>query len=206
MEKQSSPEPITKKKLLAVEGIDELNFFEELFKHIGMADTVDLRDVGGKDQFKNKMPALKKITGFNKLEAIAIIRDADESLKSAFESIKGVLEKMDLKAPARPGKFSGGIPKVGIFIMPDNANNGMLENLCLDTVKDHEAMKCVNPFIDCSKELKEQPKNIAKAKAQSFLALMPEIANSVGRGAKKDYWDFDSVELKALIRFLTQLK
>ena len=198
--------PLTKTKLLAVEGTDEIIFFEELFKHIGILDKVELREVGGKDQFKIKMPALQKTTGFNDLESIAIIRDADESFKGAFESIKKILEKMNLQVPARPGIFAEGIPKVGFFIMPDNTGNGMLENLCLDTVKDDKAIECVDQFIDCAKKLKKQPKNAAKTKAQAYLSLMPEIANSVGRGAQKGYWNFDSSELKPLIHFINQLK
>jgi hypothetical protein len=197
--------PLKKTKLLAVEGTDEVIFFEELFKHIGMLDKVELREVGGKDQFKIKMPTLQKTTGFNNLDAIGIIRDADENFESAFESIKGVFEKMGIQVPARPGQFSDGVPKVGIFIMPDNANKGMLENLCLNTVKDDQAMECVDQFINCAKELKKQPKNAAKTKAQAYLALMPEIANSVGRGAQKGYWNFNSRELIPLINFINQL-
>lgn len=198
--------PLKKTKLLAVEGTDEVIFFEELFKHIGMLDIVELREVGGKDQFKIKMPTLLKTTGFNNLDAIGIIRDADENFGSAFESIKNVLKKMGIRVPDRPGQFSDAIPKVGIFIMPDNANKGMLENLCLNTVKDDKAIECVDQFIDCAKKLKKQPKNVAKTKTQAYLALMPEIANSVGRGAQKGYWNFNSVKLKPLINFLTQLK
>ena len=197
---------LTRTKLLAVEGTDEIIFFEELFKHIGMLDKVELREVGGKDQFKIKMPALQKTTGFNNLESIAIIRDADENFKGAFESIKKILEKMNLRVPTRPGTFADGIPKVGIFIMPDNSSKGMLENLCLDTVKDDKVMECVDQLIDCAKKLKKQPKNAAKTKAQAYLSLMPEIANSVGRGAQKGYWNFDSSELIPLIHFINQLK
>jgi hypothetical protein len=46
---------------------------------------------------------------------------------------------------------------------------------------------------------------LTKTKAQAYLALMPEIANSVGRGAQKGYWNFDSSELTPLIHFINQL-
>lgn len=199
-------ESITKAKLLAVEGHDEVIFFNELFKYIGIEDSVELWEVGGKDQFKNKMPVLQKTTGFNKLETIGIIRDADESFENAFKSIKGVLEKMKFQAPERAGEFTAGIPKIGIFVMPDNVNEGSLENLCLDTVKDDDAMECVDQVINCAKKLKKPPKNIPKAKTQAFLALMPEIAKNLGNGAQKGYWNFDSQRLKPLIDFLNQLK
>jgi hypothetical protein len=98
--------PITKKKLLAVEGRDEVVFFKELLDHMGMLDIVDFCEVKGKDNFKKEMPLLTRTTGFNDLEAVAIIRDADDSHKSAFESVKGVLKENSLQAPERPGEFS----------------------------------------------------------------------------------------------------
>jgi hypothetical protein len=207
MEKQSSPVPITKKKLLGVEGKDEIDFFEELFKHMGMENKVDLREVKGKYNFKKEIPLLKKATGFSGLEAIAIIRDADDSCRSAFESIKGVLKKNNLLPPRKPGEFSQGNPKVGVFIMPDNKNSGKLENLCLETVKGEEGMKCVDSFIGCANRLENPPKekDISKAKVQAFLAIMPEVPHRLGIGAKKGYWDFDSAPLEPLKNFLSEL-
>jgi len=48
---------IQQKKILAVEGDDEINFFEALFRYLGITN-VEIYQVGGKDQFKNKLPAL----------------------------------------------------------------------------------------------------------------------------------------------------
>ena len=48
------PLPIKSKKILAVEGLDEENFFGALLRHINIADC-DILQVGGKDQFKNKL-------------------------------------------------------------------------------------------------------------------------------------------------------
>ncbi len=208
MGKQPSPEPITKKKLLAVEGNDEKKFFKELFKHMGMDAIVQVFDVAGKDNFKKEMPLLKKATGFNDLEAIGIIRDADDSFENAFKSVNGVLKENGLQTPKKPGEFSQGNPKVGIFIMPDNSNPGMLEDLCLETVKEAEEMKCVKQFLACAKQLENPPKekDIPKAQVQSFLAIKSEVPNSVGRGAQKGHWDFDSVKLDPLKVFLSQLK
>ena len=89
--------------------------------------------------------------------------------------------------------------------MPGSSENGMLEDLCLKTVKDNPAMKCVNSFIDCAKGLGEPPKNIAKAKAQAYLAAMPKILSSVGIAAQKGYWDLDSIELHDLKTILLAL-
>ena len=207
MAKQPSPLQITKKKLLVVEGNDEKNFFEELFRHMAKENITDILDVGGKDNFKNSMPALTKISTFNDVEAIAVIRDANGSCQSAFDSVKRILKENELLPPKKPGEFSRGNPKVGIFIMPDNKNCGMLENLCLETVADEAGMECVNRFIDCANQLENPPKNkdIPKAKIQAFLAIMPEVPHRLGIGAKKGYWDFDSAPLEPLKKFLWEL-
>jgi hypothetical protein len=200
------PEPFTKKRLLVVEGDDEVNFFKKLLEFIGISDNVDRRKSDGKYNFKTVMQAFTITRGFKKIEKIAVIRDADKNANDAFRSVTGTLKKIGLKPPDRLGKFSKGIPAVGVFIMPDNYSEGMLEDLCLETVKDHEAMKCVEEFIACTKKLEEVPKNISKAKVQAFLAAKPTIVSSVGLGAQKGYWNFKSEKLQSLITFLNQLK
>lgn len=208
-EKQQCPIPVTKRKLLMVEGKDEVNFFEEFFKHLEINDVVDIREVRGKDNFRNQIPALiSKVSGSAKLEKVAIIRDADESSMSAFESIKGILKANNFKGPEKPGEFSGDNPRIGVFIMPDNKNNGMLENLCLESIKGDSGLECVDKFIDCANQFENRlkEKDIAKAKVQAFLSIVPEVPNSIGVGAKKGVWNFDSPQLQPLIDFLSQLK
>jgi hypothetical protein len=198
--------PFTKKRLLVVEGKDDINFSEKLLEYIGILDSVDIRSSEGKDNLKNLMPAFKFTTGFKNIEKIAVLWDADKNARDAFKQVTDVLKKIGLPSPKKPGEFSSGSPSVGIFIMPDNSSNGMLEDLCLESVKDHEAMKCVDNFIACTQELKEQPDNISKAKVQVFLASRSKIANSIGRAAQKGYWNFNSEKLQPLINFLKQLK
>jgi len=136
---------------------------------------------------------------------VAIIRDKDED--EAFESISNIVATAGLKPPTKHSTFSDGNPKIGIFIMPGTTIKGtMLEDLCLKTVENHPAMKCVNEFVSCASALEIKPKNIQKAKVQTFLAAQPEIANSVGVGAQKSYWDFESPALEELKQFLSRLK
>lgn len=206
MEYEYGPTPFTKTRILIVEGKDEVDFFTKLLDKNGLLNQVDIRDAKGKDNFKNIIPALIKTTGFNKVEAMAIIRDADKNVEDAFKSIRDILKRENLIYPYKPGLYSTTKKlKIGIFILPDNKNKGMLEDLLLITVKNHEAMNCVDEFIKCTNKLKNSPKNISKSKIQSFLAAMPENANSIGIGAQKDYWDLNSKALKPLISFLKNL-
>jgi hypothetical protein len=208
--RDSDPIHITSKKVLAVEGQDEKNFFDKLLKDLGLSD-FQIEDVGGKDNFPHKFPNLLKTSGFFDADGsplvthLVIIRDKEDD--NAFESISNIVAKAGLKPPNKHSMFSDNKPKVGIFIMPGATVQGtMLEDLCLKTVQNHPAMKCVNEFISCASALDTKPKNLSKAKAQAFLAAQPEMANSVGVGAQKSYWDFDSSALDELKQFLSHLK
>ena len=198
-------EPIRQKKVLLVEGRDEKNFFDALLRYVGITG-VEIRELGGKRQFKGKLPALVKTSGFSNIELFAVIRDADENASATFESVKDILRRQHLKPPENMNQFSEGSPSVGVFIMPGDSDTGMLEDLCLRTVKDHPAMVCVDSFVECILQLEDLPHNMAKAKAQAFLAAMPEIANSVGIGAQKGCWKFDSEDLASLRSFIDRLR
>jgi len=210
-----APSSIKSKKVLVVEGKDEENFFNALLRHINITD-FDIRDVGGKDQFSKKLPALLKTSGFflpdgsSRVTHLAIIRDKEED--KAFESIANIIRKESLEPPDKHAGFSNDTPKVGIFIMPGETVVGtMLEDLCLKTVENHKAMTCVNEYASCISALEPTPKNMPKAKvqvfkAQVFLAAQPEIVDSVGLGAQKKYWDFESSTLDELKKFLIKLK
>ena len=206
---------INSKKVIAVEGKDEINFFKALLRHINITD-FDIREIGGKDQFPKKLPALLNARGFYLADRssfvthLAIIRDRDED--EAFKSIATIVTNARLKPPTKHSEFSNGSPKVGIFIMPGETIDGtMLEDLCLKTVENHKAMTCVNEYASCISALEPTPKNIPKSKvqvfkAQVFLAAQPEIVDSVGLGAQKKYWDFESHALDELKEFLIKLK
>jgi hypothetical protein len=196
------PMVIKSSKIMAVEGKDEEKFFKCLLKFMEIEE-FEIFDVGGVSQFKDKLPALVRATGFSEIVTkLVIVRDADKSAENAFKSVKNILLKENINPPDKPNQFSQGIPQVGVFIMPGDSEEGMLEDLCMRTVKNSPTTRCVEGFIDCARKLEKAPRNIAKSKAQAFLAAMPEIVNSVGLGAEKDYWDFNSDELNDLKLFL----
>jgi hypothetical protein len=209
------PGRITSRNILAVEGDDEKNFFDKLLRHMGIVD-FDIRCVGGKTRFKDKLPALVRASGFfradgsSSVEYLAIIRDKDQD--DAFASIARIVQNAGLTPAAKHGRFSTAQPKVGIFILPGETIAGtMLEDLCLKTVENEQAMECVEKFASCIAGLSDPPKNMSKAKVQAFkshvfLATQPEIVDSVGLGAQKGYWDFDSPCLDELKQFLLHLK
>lgn len=200
---------ITKAKLLLVEGKDETIFFQAFLKKSDLLEEIQIIEVGGTGNFKTELQALINRTGFSdNVESIAIIRDADTNFDSAFQSICSVLSNNNLCHPLTANTFiDEGDIKIGVFIMPGNSEDGtMLEDLCLKTQSENPIMNCIDQFFQCIEpKVTEFPRNIAKAKAQVFLAAMPKIVSSVGIGAQKNYWNLEHPCLYGLDAFLKEL-
>ncbi len=190
---------IEKTKLLLVEGKDEICFFDALLEHINIRD-IQLIEVQGKNNFKNEFPILLKSPKFDDVKSYGIIRDADKNANNTFQSVVTLLSKHNHPIPEKRGEFkSNKIVKTGVFIMPDNQNKGMLEDLCLKIVSSHPNIKCVNQYLDCLKNNKslqiknsKYSKNLSKAKVYTFLSGMEKYIPSIGLAAKKGYFNLDS--------------
>lgn len=193
---------IEKTKLLAVEGKDECNFFIRLLELLAITD-VQVLDVGGKDKFLEKFVALTKVAGFNQLESIGIVRDAeDQSANIAFGQVKTVLVKVDLPEPTILGQYTVDQPNVGVFIMPNNNSSGMLEDLCLSSISGTPLMTCIDIFFGCIPDI---PTNISKAKMLCFMSSKSPIMNSLGLCALNGHLDLTHTNFDSIKAFVTNL-
>ena len=214
--------PITIKKptLLLVEGKDEVNFFQALLDDCQIPE-VQIIEVGGKDKFKLEFPALLNLDGFSNVKSYAIIRDADNDANATLTSIQSLLSKHHQPVPNDCGEWvnNDGI-RVGIYIVPGNQSEGMLENLCLDTVINHPVLHCVDHYLSCLEEKLESnvegadkepgkyylPRNRAKARMHAFLAGQNKWVPSLGLAAKKGCFNLNAEVLSDLRGFLEILK
>jgi len=200
-------------KLLLVEGVDEVYFFDALVNNYKVSD-IEIRDYGGKNKFKDNFPALVASEGFKKIKSLGIVRDGDDlnnNIEPALQSIKNVLKKIkddetlkkrfaDVTIPERDKEFSYGNPKIGIFIM-----NPMLEGLCLESVKGTKNIGCVNYFFKCLSKNEILPNNIYKGKVLAFLATKKKTVNHIGQAAQRGYWDFKSQCMYDIETFIKEL-
>lgn len=203
-------------KLLLVEGSDEVHFLNEFVKELAIKD-LEIRDYRGKNNFKNFFPIVVSQENFKRVKSLGIIRDTDcnncnnGNIKNAFISIRDVLKKIkndeEIKnrfknafLPDNNKEFSCGSPKIGIFIV-----NPMLENVCLQMVKDTKNMNCVESYFKCLHKNEIFQKNEYKAKILAFLASMPETTNCIGHAAEKNYWDFKSKCMDDIRKFVESL-
>jgi hypothetical protein len=160
-------EKIEQENVLAVEGNDEKKFFDALLRIMNIPN-VQIIDVSGKDNSKNKFSVYIQYEGaLTKIKNIGFVRDAEQhEAQSAFNSICSVLRKYALPCPTELRKLiKDNGKKVTIFIMPNNNNCGMLEDLCIAAIKDTDIFTCVEWFVKCYETKIEKNKyNLSKAK------------------------------------------
>lgn len=208
--KEYKPSKITQEKLLIVEGADEVNFCKALLKRLGFDidkdKGIDIRAVDGKDNFKERFETIKDDPGFDDVKVIAFIRDAeDKKANSALGSIKNILKEHKIDCPKKGGTFTeNATPCVGVFIMPDNDDKGMLEDLCWKSISD-EQKDCILKYFACSESITSKASNKpSKARILAYIAALPDYAETTGVTALKSQWNFDHPCFAPIISFLRE--
>lgn len=198
---------INQPKLLIGEGKEEEIFFSELIKSIGVKNIL-VTSYGGKDNLVNFLETLPLIPGFNNLESLGITRDADNSSNSAFQSICSALNRNNFKHPKNLNDvcvFNNTL-KISVFLLPNNKDNGMLEDLCLQSVANDLAIPCVESYFECVKnQAKRLPNNMAKAKIHAWLASKEKPDKRLGEAISFGYFDFNNSAFNQLKNFILSL-
>lgn len=199
------------KKFVFCEGKDDQSVLEALCDKRGI-DGLQIEPFRGKDQLGEFLRKAKLRPEFSqgRVQSVAVIRDADASLDSAFQSVSDSLARHDFDPPREPGQVtspSNGI-RVGIFIIGPNNNTGMLEDLCLSAVTDKPGFPCIKNFFACVNEARPENERrgfSSKATVRAWMATQPHIDSYVGVAAQQGYWPFDHPAFEPLADFLRSL-
>lgn len=198
---------VTSDRLALVEGKDEVNLLKAMLSRWSI-DALQVLDVGGIYSFKGGLEATlaDARTSNVQLSAIGILRDADDDPALAFESISDTLYTLNLPVPQSPGSFVPGSPSVGVFILPNGASPGAIEELCWRSVSDTAAGRCSIKYVECLRTLDAlMSPNEGKTLVHAYLAAQENPVVSVGVGAQKGYWPLDHSAFAEIKQFLENL-
>ncbi len=194
---------------LLVEGRTAEIFFRELAEFLNLQTQIQVRDFGDIDNLTAYLETFTQLEKFiEKVSSLGIIRDAeDKPAYSAFSSVCDSLKVVKIEPPQNVGRVQQNTIKVGVFILPDCQNEGMLETLCLQSVNDQVAtMACVEGYFEClEKNGVNLPPNMAKARIWAFLATQKISDPQVGRAAQANVFPWNSDAFKPLREFIAAL-
>jgi len=96
------------------------------------------------------------------------------------------------------------IPMTAVMILPRPDQNGMLEDICLNSLSDKPEMECVSHYLDCIYEkTTRQPSNLPKTKLYSFISASNHPELRLGEAAERGLFDFNHPSFTQLKTFLT---
>ena len=197
--------PESKPKLLLVEGRDEELVLGAFLRHLGIS-AVQVQGYGGKNRLQYFLTTVTNEPDFDQVPSIGIVRDADDNARSAFQSVQSSLRNVGLPTPQNFLEPAAGLPRVAVFIMPDNANPGALEDLCLAAWSEDPAMPCVADFMQCLQDVAiAPPVDAAKARMHAFLASRADPDLRLGEAAQREYLPWSNPAFQSLSDFLKAL-
>ena len=207
------------RKLLLVEGNDDRRLFGAMSKHLVIND-IEISRYNGKANLRNDLAERVRNPDFQTVTSLGVVRDADESAQSAFDSVIGSLRRAGLPTPDAPVVpiESDGL-QVSVLILPPDDSQGELENVCLNSIEGMPDLLCVESYLDCLSQ-SERPvleNNRAKVRLHSYLAAGPihtaddgnlsrrRPALRLGEAAEAGVWDWNSPAFGQLAYFLRNL-
>jgi hypothetical protein len=200
------PKSVDKPKQLVVEGKDAVYFFQALLHVVGVSN-IQIQNFGSVGELGDFLKLLVVTPSFAEIvDSVGIVRDAETAAPSAAQSIRAALAAADLDVPAHPVTPTGSGPKVSYFILPNNADPGMLETLCLQSVANDPVMPCIENFFTCVGGVGASvPANMTKAKVQAFLATRRNLKRLLGQAAHAGQWNLSSSVFNNLKQYLQTL-
>ncbi|MDS4069290.1 MAG: DUF3226 domain-containing protein [Candidatus Competibacter sp.] len=200
------------KRVLLVEGNDDCHVILALCQFFQIPETFGLYQNGGYTELLKRLNAL--ILQADGPEIIGIVIDADSrDVMSRWRQIK---EKPELKAypfpdaPTPDGTIvSGqkGKPRLGVWLMPDNKNPGMLEDFLVDFAPQdgiEAARSCIaNAQTKQLTSFKEA--HLSKAVIHTYLAWQDEPGKPLGQAVTAQVLQPHTQTAKAFIDWLKRL-
>ena len=193
-----------KNSLLFVEGMDDVRFFNAFLTYL-RKDSVQVSAVGGKDEFRKALRAVKNARQFGQLKRLAVIRDSDAHPQRALQSLQDAVRAAGLPEPVAVGAQADTHPiSVYIALVPGTGQAGSLEILLWELLPDSEK-ECIGKYLGCMSQLCKV-RNMDKSRLYAYLAAgpMPDCCSDgsgaarranaglrLGESAEKGVWDWE---------------
>lgn len=206
--------------LLLVEGNDDFHVVHSICKKFNIdvrnlenpkGGNFSVIDCKGIDELFEQIPIRFKSSQL--ISKIAVIIDADSNLKSRWQTLENIFNEIGFEAPKVFPKDGLILSKenktIGVWIMPNNDLNGMLEDFITFLVpKDDAILPIVEKTLN---DLEEKGINKypiihkSKAKIHTWLSLQEEPGTPLGQGITKRYLTTDENNCSSFVKWINNV-
>jgi len=190
---------------LLVEGNDDRHIIWSLCQKFNVPENFDVIDCDGIDNIFAQLPIRIKQSG---IKTIGIMVDADFDIQKRSQKLYDALKKLGYKIDNVVNSegvilSQDNMPRLGIWIMPDNKVSGMLEDFIEFLIPDNDKLitiaKEVLDKIENEKINQYQTIHRSKALISTWLSWQEDPGTPMGLAITKKYL---STEQKICIKFI----
>ncbi len=204
----------SQRNILLVEGTDDEHVLKHLCGNRGIQHLDEIKPIGGIEQLLENLPVRLKESD---VRALGLVIDADADLASRWRAIRDRLLAAGYpNVPDEP--VSTGtildpppnqlLPRVGVWIMPDNQTKGILEDFLKFLVPSPSKLFAhVESSIETIPEAERRFHDLAKPKAiiHTWLAWQAEPGKPFGTAIAAKFLDADAPQADVLVAWLKNL-
>jgi len=203
------------KKILLVEGPDDEHVLKHICGNRGIPKLDDVKPHGGVTNLLESVPVRLKASEDG--DIVGVVIDADTDLAARWESLRdrlvgvgytGVPEHPTVGGTIIDPPASVLLPRVGIWIMPDNQTRGILEDFLRFLVPaDSRLFDHVNTSVANIPVGEKRFSQLAEPKAliHTWLAWQEEPGKPLGVAITARYLDADVPQVDVLVSWLKRL-
>ncbi|MDE0268980.1 MAG: hypothetical protein OXI96_08100 [Acidimicrobiaceae bacterium] len=166
------PNPVSERVLL-VEGRDDERVIRELCEHAGFSCDFSIIDKNGKDRLLRSIRNEVEVSGRT---ALGVVLDANNDIAARWQAVRNQLSRADtaVQPDLDPtGSVIQGMPRVGVWIMPDNQNEGQLEDFVAAMIPQNDVVWPLAQDYIKSIPDPHRPSPLIKAQVHAWLAARP---------------------------------
>jgi hypothetical protein len=202
-------------KILLVEGKDDEHVLKHISNNRGGPRFHKVEPYEGVPNLLNAIPVRLKAAGGEAI--VGIVIDADTDLNARWQSLCNLLRNAGYQevpdTPAADGTIinppsNAFLPRVGIWIMPDNQTKGVLEDFLRFMVPDGSRLfDHVTTSVDAIPEDERRFGALAEPKAiiHTWLAWQEKPGKPIGTAITARYLDPDVPQADVLVSWLNRL-
>lgn len=206
--------PAKNENVLLVEGAEDREVIYQLCNHHKIDNTslFSVEPKEGYERLRDDLAVRSKVPGIKTLGAVI---DADTDVEQRWQSVRVALAKSGYTGlPEFPGESgtiipaSEHLPRLGLWLMPDNRLSGMLEDFLQRLVQEKDsllprAQAAVETLPEAERRF--QPVHHSKAIIHTWLAWQVIPGTPLGLAVKRRYLDGDHELAQRFVRWLREL-
>jgi len=206
---------MTGRRVLLVEGVDDQHVLKHLCGTRGVPPLDDVKPHGGVEELLESFPVRLKAS--EEGDIVGVVIDADTNLASRWQSLRNRLIAVGYDAvpdtPAPDGTILDPpedrlLPRVGIWVMPDNQGQGILEDFLRFLVPQGSLLfEHVRSSVAAIPQAERRFSQLAEPKAiiHTWLAWQEEPGKPLGTAITARYLDPTVAQVDTLVSWLNRL-